>query len=65
MALTPRTRWPAKVGEWNVVWLAKDETGELRRYARSAKDLSDMTKLLEKAVESGSDNVQFAKVWEE
>jgi hypothetical protein len=64
MALTPRTRWPAKVGDWNVIWLAKDEAGELRRYARSAKDLSDMTKLLEEAFEFGAESMQFKKVWE-
>ena len=64
MPWAPRARWDRRVGDWNVVWVAEDENGEIRRYARSARDLSDMTKLLEEAIESGSESIQFKKVWE-
>ena len=47
-----------------MIWIAEDEDGVIRRYARSAKDLSEMTKLLAEAFEYGAESVQFKKVWE-
>jgi len=64
MPLAPRARWDKRVGDWNVIWIAEDEDGVIRRYARSAKDLSEMTKLLAEAFEYGAESVQFKKVWE-